>query len=168
MARQSSAKASTSVRIRSGPLPIPLRKEGGLFLIMKLKILHQIGIVACLLLALACFLPWTFHADLNKNFTGFFSENNNYGKPGKFLVGFALISMGLFSMKKVWAKRVHLFLSALTVGYAIKTFILFASCYNAYCPEKKPGLYLMLISTILILIASIFPDIKLKPATKKD
>jgi len=127
---------------------------------MTLKILKWFGIAACTLLIVACFLPWTYHADINKTFTGFFSYQNHYGKPGKFISACAVISAVLILLKKIWAKRVHLFLAALTVGYAIKTYILFTSCYEAYCPDKKTGIYLMMGCCVVILIAAIFPDMK--------
>ena len=126
-----------------------------------MKYSKLIGITACIILIIACFLPWTYHADINKTFTGFFSEKNAYGRPGRFLVFFAIFSCVLILLPKVWAKRTHLFLSALFMGFAIKSYILFTSCYNAYCPEKKIGIYLMMLSCFIILIVSIFPDMKL-------
>ena len=126
-----------------------------------MKFYKVIGLLACALLILSCFLPWAYYADLNKTFNGFFSEENNYGKPGKFFVFFALVSIALIYLDKVWAKRVHLFLSALNIGYLIKTYILFTSCYNAYCPEKRAGLYLLIFSSVLIMVVSIFPDLKI-------
>lgn len=120
-----------------------------------------VGLAACALLVISCFMPWAWYADLNKTFNGFFSEGNNYGKPGKFFVFFAVASMVLIYLDKIWAKRVHLFLSALNIGYLIKTYILFTSCYNTYCPEKRAGLYLLIFSSILIMIVAIFPDIKI-------
>jgi hypothetical protein len=130
---------------------------------MVLQILKWAGLIACLLLMIACLLPWTYHADIDKTFTGLYSEKNAYGKPGKFLIFYAVLSAWFFLTPKVWAKRVHLFLAALTVGYAIKTYILFTSCYNAYCPDKKYGIYLMMGCCLVILVAAIFPDLKLKP-----
>ena len=127
-----------------------------------MKYSKWIGFLVCIILIIACFLPWTYYADLNKSFTGFFSEQNNYGKPGKFLVSFGILSILLIWLDKFWAKRFHLFLSALFVGYAIKTYTLFVSCYNAYCPEKKLGIYLMLCSTIMILLVAIFPNMSVK------
>jgi len=129
---------------------------------MTLKILKWIGIAACVVLIIACFLPWTYHADIDKTFTGLFSEKNAYGKPGKFLIFFAVVSAALILLKKVWAKRIHLFFAALTLGYAIKTYVMFTSCYNAYCPDKKFGIYLMMICCIVILITAIFPDLRIK------
>lgn len=131
------------------------------------KYLTKIGLAACILLVISCFLPWTYYADIDKTFTGFYSEQNSYGKPGYFLV---LLTVAIFIcmlIPKIWAKRTNLFLSALAVGYAIKTYILFTSCYNAYCPEKKIGIYLMFISTIMMLVCSAFPDMKLEEKKKK-
>jgi hypothetical protein len=125
-----------------------------------------VGLAACVGLFFASFAPWTYHADLHKFFTGIYSENNAYGKPGIFLSGFAAISGVCILLQKIWAKRFHLFLSALFLGYAVKTYILYTSCYNAYCPEKKYGIYLMLLCTIIILIASIFPKINLKQSVE--
>ena len=133
---------------------------------MTLKIIKWAGITACVLLIIACFLPWTYHADLDKSFTGFFSEKNTYGKPGKYLTFYAVVSAILILLPKVWAKRFHLFFAALTLGYAVKTYILFTSCYNAYCPDKKPGIFLMMVCCVVILVAAIFPDLKLKASPK--
>ncbi|MBL0356898.1 MAG: hypothetical protein IPP72_08385 [Chitinophagaceae bacterium] len=126
------------------------------------KILQQIGFVACIALVVACFMPWAYYADIKETFTGFYSFQNNYGKPGKFLTLVAIIAFVLMYLPKVWAKRTNLFVCALGVGYAIKSYILFTSCYNAYCPEKEAGVYLMLIATIIMLLSSIFPDLKMK------
>lgn len=125
------------------------------------KILHRVGLAACVLLIVSCLMPWAYYADINETFTGFYSFKNEYGKPGKFLSGIAVICFVLMLLPKVWAKRVNLFVCALGVGYAVKTFILFTSCYNAYCPEKKPGIFLMMLMTIILLVAAVFPDLSL-------
>jgi hypothetical protein len=109
------------------------------------------------LLVLACFLPWTFHEDIGKNFTGFFSEKNIYGKPGKFLVIAGGLTTLIAFVKIVWLKRVALFLSAINVAYAVTAFIRFGSCYDGYCPERKFGLFLMLVTTIALLVISMLP-----------
>ena len=134
------------------------------------------GLLACITLIISCWMPWTYYADAHilndaeRTFTGFYSYHNNYGKPGKMLVTTALLSILLIIVPKIWAKRTNLFVCALGVGYAIKTYILFVSCYNAYCPEKRLGIYLMLFSTIIMLIASAFPTLALKQneSIKKD
>jgi hypothetical protein len=124
------------------------------------KIIYWAGITACMVLIISCFIPWTYHADVNKAFTAFFSEQNQYGKPGKFLITFGVTSMLLIIIPKLWAKRVNLFLTAFTVAYAIKTYILYTSCYNAYCPDKRAGIFIMLFSTLVILLAAVLPNMK--------
>jgi hypothetical protein len=126
------------------------------------KYLTKIGFAACILLVISCFLPWAYYGDLDQNFTGFYSWHNNYGKPGYFLVLLTIVIFIFMLMPKIWAKRANLFLSALTVGYAIKSYILFTGCYNAYCPEKRIGIYLMFLSALLMLVCSAFPDLKLE------
>ena len=120
-----------------------------------------LGTVAAVLLILACFLPWAYYPDVHKKFTGFFSEGNRYGRPGKFFVFFAILSIFLFWFPRVWAKRTNMFITAILIAFAIRCYILFASCYLGICPEKETGLYLMVVAPVLMAIAAIFPDMKL-------
>jgi hypothetical protein len=169
VARQSSAKASTPVRIWSGPhfRQTSLSRERDYFNTNNMpKIIHWLGLAACIVLIISCFLPWAYYADINKTFTGFFSEQNEYGKPGVFLTLLTIFFFVFMLLPKVWAKRTNLFLGALEISYGIKTFVLFSSCYNAYCPEKRIGIYLMLFSTIFMMLAAIFPAMQLKENTK--
>ena len=79
-----------------------------------------------------------------------------------FFIFFAIVSILLIYHDKVWAKRTHIFLAALNIGYLIKTYILFTSCYNAYCPEKKFGLYLLILSSVVLMVVSVFPNTKVE------
>ncbi len=126
-----------------------------------MKYSKWIGIVACVILAIATFMPWAYYPDLHINFTGVYSQDNAYGRPGKYLMFYAIVSFVLILLPKIWAKRTHLILSALFTGYAIKSYVLFSSCYNAICPERRIGIYLMIIASIIILLVAIFPDIKI-------
>jgi len=129
---------------------------------MFVKFLYWIGILACVVLMVSCFLPWVYYADIGQHFTGFYSYQNEYGKPGKLLVTMSAVTMSFMLIPKVWAKRANLFISALVVAYAVKTYILFSSCYNNYCPQKLFSIYLMLCSTVVMLLASIFPKLSVK------
>ncbi len=126
-----------------------------------MKYSNLIGVIAGISLIVICFLPWTYHADVGKDFTGFFSEKNAYGKPGNAFILFTIIFLMLTLISKVWAKRTNLFITAIIVAYAIKTYILYTSCYNAYCPEKRPGIYFVLICSIIMLTAAVFPYMKI-------
>jgi hypothetical protein len=103
-------------------------------------------------------MPWTYHADIQKTFTGFYTENNIYGKPAKFLLIAGGLSTLFAFISRLWLKRSAWFLSGLNLAYAIKTFLMFGACYMGYCPEKKAGLFIMLISVMLLLFSAIFPS----------
>ena len=130
-----------------------------------MKYSQWIGIAALLILMTSCFLPWTYHPDLNKTFTGFFSENNAYGQPGKVFIFLSVPAALGFVMNRVWAKRMNFFVCAVIVAYACRCFIIFSGCYSGICPEKRVGLWLMMATAILTLAMAVIPDIK--PGVKK-
>ncbi|AXY72789.1 hypothetical protein D3H65_01855 [Paraflavitalea soli] len=125
-----------------------------------MKYSQWIGIFAAVVLVVASFLPWTFHPDLNKYFTGFFSENNNYGKPGKVFIVLAVVATIFFLIPRIWAKRWNLLIGALTVAFAIKSFIVFSGCYRGICPTKQIGLWIMLLAAVGVLAMALLPDMK--------
>ncbi len=84
-----------------------------------------------------------------------------YGKPGMVFSFFAATSLILIFINKLWAKRVLIFFAALNLGYLFKTYVIYTSCYKGYCPEKQYGLYCIIICSIVLLLVSFFPDIKL-------
>jgi amino acid permease len=127
-----------------------------------MKYSKWIGLAAAIALIISCFLPWAYYPDLDKVFTGFFSEKNVYGRPGKVFIFFAVAAIVLFLVPRVWAKRLNMLICALILAFAVKTYILFTSCYRGTCPDKKEGLYILVISSLIILIASVLPDLKLK------
>jgi hypothetical protein len=44
------------------------------------------------------------------------------------------------------------------MAYALKTYHLFTSSYNAYTPEKQSGIYLLVLMSILSFVIALFPD----------
>jgi hypothetical protein len=120
-----------------------------------------VGIIAALILIASCFIPWTYYPDIDKTFTGFFSQANAYGKPGKAIIFFSVLSIILFIIPKIWAKRFNVLVNAITIAYCIRSYVLFTSCSSGVCPEKKIGIFLIIISSALMLVASLLPDLKL-------
>lgn len=132
-----------------------------------MKYSQWIGVAAAITLVIACFIPWAYYPDVQKEFTGFFSENNQYGRPGKFFVAFAVISCVFFLVPRVWAKRWNLLFNAIIVAWAIRCFLVFTGCYHGICPEKRAGIWLVLLSAIVMMLMAAFPDTKL-PEEKKN
>ena len=174
MARQRSAKPFTAVRICSVPQSyfrfviaycIFTSRKAGRDYFMKYS--QLIGIAAAVLLIVSCFLPWTFYPDVNKHFTGFYSEGNNYGKPGMLFSGLAVLATAFFLIPRVWAKRWNLLIGALVLAWAIRSFILFSGCYRGICPTKEIGIWLMVVAAGLLLLMTFFPDTAVKQDANK-
>jgi hypothetical protein len=121
-------------------------------LIMKWK--HWMGLVACVALISASFMHWTFYPDIQKYFTGFFTEKNYYGRPGIFLSFFAGIGILSYLTRKVWLTRINLIAGGLCMGYAIKSFLLFVSSYDGYVPERQAGIYIMIVAAFVNMVAA--------------
>jgi hypothetical protein len=132
---------------------------------MNTKILQWIGIAAAVGLVIACFLPWTYYEGLQQTFNGFYSMQGKYGKPGKFLISFSVIYILLSLLPRVWAKWTNIFFSGLMFAYVLTRANLYSGCYYAYCPQKMIGLYLIIITSLLMLIAAVFPNLII---TKKE
>jgi len=133
-----------------------------------MKYYKLFGLVASILLIISCLLPWAFYPDLQKSFNGFFSEQNVYGKPGIAFTFFAVISAALLFINKIWAKRTLIFFAALNAGYLLKTYVIYTSCYKGYCPEKQYGIYFLIISSLVLLLNSFFPDIRVPDNEKTE
>ncbi|HLX67737.1 MAG TPA: hypothetical protein VKR41_12100 [Puia sp.] len=127
-----------------------------------MKYSQWIGIAAALLLIAACFMPWAYFPDLGKEFTGFFSEENRYGRPGKLLTCFSAAMIALFVIPKVWAKRTNIIVAGITVAFVIRCYILFTGCYGGICPGKRAGIYLLLLASALTAVATLLPNLPVK------
>jgi hypothetical protein len=121
-----------------------------------------IGVGAAVLVMAGCFLPWAYFPDLREDFTGFFSEQNRYGRPGKVLIVFCGVEILLFLMPKIWAKRANLFTAAVTLAWSIKSYMLYTACYKGICPERRIGIFLVLGGAAVALAASLLPDLSLR------
>jgi hypothetical protein len=120
------------------------------------------GVAAALLLILCCFIPWAYYPDLHQNFTGFYSEQNQYGKPGKTFIFLSAISIFFFLVRKIWAKRANQLVSVLIFAYALKTYFMYAGCYLGICPSVKFGLIGILGFSLIILISSLLTKMEIK------
>lgn len=125
-----------------------------------MKYSQQIGIVAAIGLITCCFLPWVFIPSHNITISGM-NSNTNYGKPGLLNIIFSTISIILFAISKIWAKRANLFIGTLNLAWSIKNLIVLSSCSMGDCPEKHISIYLQLILAIVMFVMILFPKIKI-------
>jgi len=131
-----------------------------------MRYMKWIGLVAVILLVVSCFLPWVLIASKNIVVSGVDSTGTNFGKPGytHFVLSFFFII--LHFIPKLWAKRVNLLIVALNIAWVIRNFFIISMCREGECPEKQIGLWLVILASVLMLIAALFPDVQLKGENK--
>lgn len=127
-----------------------------------MKYSQVIGAILCLVIIGLCFTNWTYHPDLDKYFTGYFSEENVYGKPAILINFFSGLAFICFLIPRIWAKRLNMAICSILLAFIIKTFILFGGCYKGICPERELGLWALLLVSAAMLITTFLPDMKLK------
>ncbi|HEV2482013.1 MAG TPA: hypothetical protein VGS79_20250 [Puia sp.] len=127
-----------------------------------MKYSQWIGIAAVLVVIAGCVLPWAYYPDLNKDFTGFFSELNRYGRPGKVLVFFGVLAIFFFLIPKIWAKRANIFTAGVVLAWSFKSYLLYTACYRGTCPSPRIGIYLVLGGAVIVMVATLTPSIPVK------
>ena len=127
-----------------------------------MKYSHWIGLAAALLVVLGCYLPWVSIPALSHTVSGMDGTGTNFGKPGKLHLIFCGITAVLFIIPRLWAKRINWVFCALGLAWAVRNFLLYARCEMGTCPERESGLYLVLAGSVVMLIASLFPDMKVR------
>ena len=131
-----------------------------------MRYMKWIGLFAVILLIVSCFLPWVNINSKSIVVSGVDSTGTNFGKPGytHFVLSFFFIIFHF--IPKLWAKRVNLLIVALNIAWAIRNYFIISMCREGECPEKQIGLWLVLLASVLVLVAALFPDIKLNEEKK--
>lgn len=119
-------------------------------------------LLAAVLLISSCFMDWAYYPDIQKSFTGWFSEKNVYGKPGKWLTVMAVFAVIAQFLPSLFLKRTNLFLMALNAAYAFYTFVKYTRSYGITHPAAHWGIYLMVSTSLLLLLTAMFPSGHLK------
>lgn len=130
-----------------------------------------VGIIGVILLFIAAYQPWITVPSKSITISGMNTDGTNFGKPALMNLIVSAVTAVFFLYSAVMAKRVNLFLCAFNFAWSVRNYIIVSTCRAGECPEKRFGLYLLLISSIIIMMASLFPDIAIKaevPETEKD
>jgi hypothetical protein len=154
VARQSSAKASTAVRIRSGPPPSP-GNGGFCFNPSCMKKAHFIGSLACAAIVVLIFQPWVYIPSVKLWVSGWSAEGTDFGKPGLVPLVFSATMFFLFLLPAVWAKVTTIVLSTLQVAWMFRNYILLTTSFIGEMPEKQWALILLIPLTLLVLVMSL-------------
>lgn len=131
-----------------------------------MKYSQVLGIIAAIVLMLSGLVNWTWYPDIKEYFTGFYSYNNTYGRPGIAFIVLGIIAIIFYLVPRIWAKRWNVFFCAIILAFAVRTFITFSGCYRGICPERQPGIWVMIVSAALMMVAALLPDLRLKKTSE--
>jgi len=134
-----------------------------------MKYSQIVGIIAALSIIGICYMPWVFIPGPNVTLSGvngYVSENLYLGKPVKFYLLFLGIMIIFFALHKIWVKRTNVFLGAIVLGYSIYNYLLFTLCREGICPEKKKGIYLLLMGALIVQLMTFLPKITIREEEK--
>lgn len=133
-----------------------------------MKYYKYLVVIASIGVIVSSFMPWTYYPDIDDTFTGFYSKDNLLGNPGYILCFFAVTSIIAAFVNKTIVKHVGLGLAAVNIAYVIKVYVSYTGCYLGTCPVKLTGIYLLILFSVVLLIAALFPDLKVKADSEEE
>ena len=124
-------------------------------------VFHYTALISCILIVVSCFIPWVHFNSTNQTFTGYnvtkFASGVYYGKAGMIITVLACLIFLLNLLKNKSARSINLFICALLVAYAIRTYIIFTGSLFEGDVETYSGMYMVVILAFVILICALFP-----------
>lgn len=127
-----------------------------------------LGFAIGVLLIVSCFIAWVTITSKNILVTGVAAEGTSFGKPGYFHLLFASFFILFNFIPRIWAKRANLIVTALNLAWAIRNYFIITACRDGECPVKHTGIYLVLIASVLLIVAALFPDMKMEEEAPKN
>jgi uncharacterized membrane protein len=128
------------------------------------KPIQYIAIIASIALIATCFIPWVHYNSINETFTGFnvkrFATGVYYGRAGLIVTIFTSLNLLLTLLPYSALKRINMFVCALLFAYSIRTYVLFTGSLFDGEVVKLSGIYLIVILSLILVVCSIFPNIK--------
>ncbi len=116
------------------------------------------GLIACLLLIVAAFLPWVTIELNRQTLTGVQTGGTTLGEPGYVNIVLSAAILACLGINRIWSIRLNLIFAALLIAYNIRNYLIFTRCEMGYCPKMEAGLWLTLIAAVLVLISCLLPS----------
>lgn len=133
-----------------------------------MRYMKWIGLAVAILMIVSCISPWVFIESKNITVSGIDASGTNFGKPAYFHFMMTALFLAFNFIPRLWAKRANLLVTALNLGWAIRNYFIISACMGGECPEKKSGIYMMLLASVLMLVSALFPDMKTPQTPPKE
>jgi hypothetical protein len=127
-----------------------------------MKYSNYIGVTIALLLISVCFTPWIYIESIDTIVTGVHSGKTNFGKPGYMNILMSGLAIIFFLVPATWAKRSNLFVCTFNFAWSVRNFLLITQCEMGECPEKKWGIYALVVLSLLLVVLAFVPKIKIE------
>lgn len=124
--------------------------------------MQWVAIFLCLLLTASCFFTWATIDQKNIVISGVSATGTAFGKPGYMHILLAAIAAILLLVNKPATNRITIFVTGFNAAWAVRNFVLIPTCYGGICPMKHTALYLVLFSSLALLITNLFIKIPTK------
>ena len=121
-----------------------------------------LGTVAAIVLIISSFSTWVVITSKNIVVTGIDATGTIFGKPAYFNLLFTVLFLIFSFIPRIWAKRINVVVTAFNLAWAVRNYFVLSTCRAGDCPEKHIALYLLVGASVLMLVSSVFPDIRLK------
>ncbi len=124
-----------------------------------MKYSQLLGAAACLALIVSCFFTWSYVAEINLSISGI-NGGPGLGKPGLLNIFFCSAMILFFLIPRIWAKRANIILGALNIAWSFRNYLLVGACSGGICPEKRWGIFALLVLSLFIEVMTFLPNIK--------
>jgi len=115
-----------------------------------------LSVLAGLLTAVACFLPWMSIESKDLLITGMDTTGTKFGKPGLLHILLSMIYIAFALVPKSWGQRANLLVIAVNAAWFIRNFFMLSVCSGGECPVRLYGFYLLLIGCVGMMGATLF------------
>lgn len=120
------------------------------------------GLLAAIVLVIACFYPWVTIPAKNIVVSGVDSTGTAFGKPGYLNFVLSALFALFLVVAKDWTRKAALFAAAFNLAWSVRNFLIISICHGGVCPERQPAFYVVLVAAFCMLLAVMLTKTKVK------
>jgi hypothetical protein len=124
---------------------------------------YLLPLLVVAVLVASCFMPWMTIETKGITITGVDTTGTDYGKPAYFHFLWIVLFLLFLVINHVWSRRAAMVFAAFNIAWAFRNFLVLPICQMGECPVRRAGLYLLLVTSILLFFAGL-----LAPAKEKE